>query len=200
MANLKPLKIAIKVGNAEDIYSAAIGTFKGLVTQKEGSTFPITHEDVSYIPDLYVNLFSMTNVLKNKPVDFKREKGTIALFYDKDHKLLFDKIIEVGFGTLLGVDIVSHQENLRIHIRSYKELHEQLGHPNDAVLKATAKKFILKYDTTTMTCENCACAKIKIKTFPKEPPTFLAKEKGDRIMFDISSVNALSQGGNQVWL
>jgi hypothetical protein len=83
---------------------------------------------------------------------------------------------------------------------SILEVTEQLGHPNDAVLKATAMKFNLKYDTTPMPYENCASAKIKIKNFPKEPPTFLAKEKGDRIMFDISSVNALSQGGNQVWL
>jgi hypothetical protein len=139
----------------------------------------------------------MRRVLKNKRVNFKREKGTIALIYDKDHKLLFDKIIEVGRGKLLGVDIVLHQENLNIHIRSYKELHEQLGHPNDAVVKATAKKFNLKYDTAPMPRENCACAKIKIKNFPKKPPLFLAKEKGDRIMFDISSVNALSQGENQ---
>ena len=174
--------------------------FKGLVTQKDGSTFPITLEDVLFIPDLYVNLFSMTCVLKNKTVDFKREKGTIALIYDKDHKLLFDKIIEVGRGKLLGVDIVPHEENLHIHIRSYKELHEQLGHLNDAVLKATVKTFNLKYDTTPIPCENCACAKIKIKNFPKEPPTFMAKEKGDRVMFDIGSVNALSQGGNQFWL
>jgi hypothetical protein len=79
MVNLKPLNIAIKVGNAEDIYSEAIGTFKGLVTQKYGSTFPITLEDVLYIPDLYVNLFSVTHVLKNKTVAFKREKVTIAL-------------------------------------------------------------------------------------------------------------------------
>jgi hypothetical protein len=50
----------------------------------------------------------MTRVLKNKAVDFKREKGTIALVYDKDDKHLFDKIIEVGRGTLLGVDIVPH--------------------------------------------------------------------------------------------
>jgi hypothetical protein len=55
MVNLKRLKIAIKVGNGEDIYSEAIGTFKDLVTQKDGSTFPITLEDVLYIPDLYVN-------------------------------------------------------------------------------------------------------------------------------------------------
>jgi hypothetical protein len=74
-----------------------------------------------------------------------------------------------------------------------------LGHPNDAVLKATAKKFNLKYSSTPMPCKNCDCAKINIKNFPKEPPTFLAKEKGDRTMFDISSVNALSQGGIQFW-
>jgi hypothetical protein len=59
----------------------------------------------------------MTRVLKKKTVDFKREKGTIALVYDEDHKLLFDKIIEVGRGKLLGVDIVPHQENLHIHTR-----------------------------------------------------------------------------------
>jgi hypothetical protein len=112
----------------------------------------------------------MTRVLKNKTVDFKREKGTIALVYDKDHTLLFDKIIEVGRGTLLGIDIVPHLENLHIHIRSYILLHKQLGHPNDADLKATAKKFNLKNDTTPMPWENCACAKIKIKNFPKEPP------------------------------
>jgi hypothetical protein len=111
MVNLKPLKIAIKVGNAEDIYSEAIGTFKDLVTQKDGSTFPITLDDVLYIPDLYVNLFSMTRFLKNKTLDFKREKGTVAWACDKYHTLLFDKIIEVGRGTLLVVDNVPHQEN-----------------------------------------------------------------------------------------
>jgi hypothetical protein len=128
-----------------------------------------------------------------KQWNLREMKGTVALIYDKDHKLLFDKIIEVCCSKLLGLVIVPHQENLHIHIRSYKELHKQLGHPNDAVLKATATKFNLKYDTTPMPCENCACAKIKIKIFPKEPPMFMAKEKGDRIMFDISSVNALSQ-------
>jgi hypothetical protein len=49
-----------------------------------------------------------------------------------------------------------------------------------------------------MPCDNCACAKIKIQNFSKKLPTF--KEKGDTIMFDISSVNALSQGGNHCGL
>jgi hypothetical protein len=38
---------------------------------------------------------------------------------------------------------------------------------------------------------------LKLKTFPKN---LHRKEKGNKIMFDVSSVNALSQGGNQFWL
>jgi hypothetical protein len=66
--------------------------------------------------------------------------------------------------------------------------------------QAPAKKFNLKFNSTPMLCENCACVKIKIKNFLKEPPSFTAKDKGDRIKFDISSVNTLSQRGNKFWL
>jgi predicted nucleic acid-binding protein len=115
----------------------------------------------------------MTHVLRNETVDFKRDKGTVALIYDKDHKLLFDKIIEVGRSKLLGVDIVPHKENLHIHIRSYKELHEQLGHPNDAVLKATAKKFNLKYDTTHLCHVKIVLVlRLRLRTFQRKLQRF----------------------------
>jgi hypothetical protein len=54
MVILKPLKIAIKVGNAENIYSEAIGTFKWLVTQKDCSTLPITLENVLYMSTYFL--------------------------------------------------------------------------------------------------------------------------------------------------
>jgi hypothetical protein len=68
------------------------------VTQKSGSTFPIALKVVLYTPDLYVKLLSMTCVLNNKIVDFKRKTRAIALIYDADHRILFDKIIQVGQG------------------------------------------------------------------------------------------------------
>jgi hypothetical protein len=37
---------------------------------------------------------------------------------------------------------------------------------------------------------------VKTAQKPKEPPSFMAKDKGDRIMFDIRSVHVLSQGQN----
>jgi hypothetical protein len=46
LVNLKPLRIAIKDGNSDDTYSEAVRTVKSLVTQKDGSTFTITLEDV----------------------------------------------------------------------------------------------------------------------------------------------------------
>jgi hypothetical protein len=168
---MKPLKIAIKVGNAEDIYSEAIGTFKGLVTQKDGSTFPITLEDVLYIPELYVNLFSMTRVLKYKTVDF------IAMVYDKDHKLLFDKIIEVGRGTLLGVDIVPHQENLHIHIRSYKELHELWDIQMSLSFKQLQRSLILSMILHICHVRTVLVLRLRLKTFQKNLQRFWRKRK-----------------------
>jgi hypothetical protein len=53
MVNLKPLKIDIKVGIAEDIYSEVIGTFKGLVAQKM-VTHSLLHLKVCYIFLIYM--------------------------------------------------------------------------------------------------------------------------------------------------
>jgi Reverse transcriptase (RNA-dependent DNA polymerase) len=39
-----------------------------------------------------------------------------------------------------------------------------------------------------------------MKNFPKEAIEHMAHSKGDRVMFDISSVDAFSQGGNKFWL
>jgi hypothetical protein len=78
---LKPWHAPVKVGNAANIYSEMKGTYHGLVTQEGGRTVRITLEDVLYIPDLYINFFSMTKVLNNPSIDLKKEEGTIALNY-----------------------------------------------------------------------------------------------------------------------
>jgi hypothetical protein len=89
LTNLKPCHVPVKVGNAANIYSEMKGTYHGLVTQEGGRTVSITLEDVLYIPDLYINLFSMTKVLNNPSIDLKKEKGTVALIINKHKKILF---------------------------------------------------------------------------------------------------------------
>ena len=71
------------------MYFEQIGSYHDKIIHKDGSTYDIILDDVLYIPDLYINLFSLTKVLNNPHVDLKKEKNTIALTYYK-HKILFD--------------------------------------------------------------------------------------------------------------
>lgn len=199
MKNLKPWKVPIKVGNAEDMYSEKIGTYHGKVIQKDGTTYDIVLDDVLYIPELYINLFSLTKVLNNSQVDLKKEQNTIALTYFK-HKILFDRIVTVGKGRLLGVDIVPNAVNFNTAFVTYTDLHERLGHPNEWVVRQTTRHYKIPISGVASPCENCAKGKMKKSNICKETITTLAKASGDRISFDISSVKATSQGGNKFWL
>ena len=199
MKNLKPWKVPVKVGNAQDMYSEQIGSYHGKVIQKNGSTFDIVLDDVLYIPDLYINLFSLTKVLHNKQVDLRKEKNTIALTYFK-HKILFDRVVTVGKGSLLGVDIVPNAINFNTALMSYTEYHDRLGHPHEWTVRQTAKHYKIPLSGVASPCENCAKGKMKKANIAKETITNLAQAPGDRISFDISSVQATSQGGNKFWL
>jgi hypothetical protein len=84
--NLKPWHVPVKVGNASNIYSEMKGTFHGLVTQEGGRTLRITLEDVLYIPDLYINPFSMTKVLNNPSNDLNKENGAVSLVITNTRK------------------------------------------------------------------------------------------------------------------
>jgi hypothetical protein len=148
MINLKPWRVPVMVGNAANIYSEMKGTYRGFVTQEGGRTIRITLEDVLYIPDFYINLISMKKVLNNPSIDLKKAKGTIALIINETKKLLFDKIIPVGKGMLIGVDIPPLIENLNTDVVGYKELHERLEHANDKKITATAKHLGTKYTVT----------------------------------------------------
>jgi hypothetical protein len=114
---------------------------------------------------------------------------------------LFDKIILVGKGMLLGVDIPHLVENLHTAVVDYQALHERLGHINDKKVAATAKKLLgIKHTGQPHPCEHCAQAKLRIKNIPKVTTHVVATDIGERIMFDISSVKVPSMGGNQIWL
>jgi hypothetical protein len=145
LTSLKPWHDPVKVGNASNIYSKMKGTYHGLVTQEGGKTVRITLEDALYIPYLYINLFSMTKVLNNPSIDLKKVKGTVSLIINKHKKIFFDKIILVSKGMLLGVDIPPLIENLHTAVVDYQALNERLGHANDKMVAATAKKLGIKY-------------------------------------------------------
>jgi len=53
----------IIVGNGKEIYSTHIGTFTGQISQEDGTTSTVKLKDTYLVPDLWVNLFSLTKAL-----------------------------------------------------------------------------------------------------------------------------------------
>ena len=166
--------------------------------KKNGSTYNITLEDVLYIPDLYVNLFSLTKALMNDNVDICKVNNTLGIIFNKTNRIIFDKEIYFGTGTLLGIDIVPNINDYNAAMLSYSELHK-LGHPDEYLVRHTAKYYKIPISGPSLPCENCAKGKMKKLKIPKQAE-HNATKKGERISFDISSVKTISQGGNKFWL
>jgi hypothetical protein len=66
MFNFVLWTIKVKVGISNEIISTMKGTYKGMVIQKYGSKEQMTLSDVFIMSDLWVNLLSLTRVLKSE--------------------------------------------------------------------------------------------------------------------------------------
>ena len=186
MVNLRPWKVPIKIVNAKDMYSEAIGTYKGKVLQQDGTTYKVILEDVLYIPDLYINLFSLTRILNNPKIDIHKVNGTIALTYNNKNHVIFDRDIQVVSGRLLWVEIVPHiDDQYESAQMTYDTYHQRLGHPNEQYFHQTAKYYNINLTGEAQVCENCAKAKIKKTKLSKESTEHVATYPGERISFDI---------------
>ena len=61
MTNLVPWKAPITLGIRQHIYSEMKGTFKGQILSEKGLLFTVTLDDVLNVPDIMMNLFSLTD-------------------------------------------------------------------------------------------------------------------------------------------
>jgi hypothetical protein len=168
---------AITVGNSETMWSSYIGIFKGTIIQQDGTNIDIVLHDVLYVPDLWVNLISVTKALKYPQTKLNSKGELIAIdFEDSETQttqtIVFDKIFTTGNGQLLGIEIQPRKEFSQICLLSknqmeYNDIHGKLGHPNDQVVKQTAKHYGIKISKQTNTCKFCAAAKQKKTFLPK---------------------------------
>jgi hypothetical protein len=60
MTNLVQWKAPITLGNRKHIFSELKGTLKGQVFSEQAILFSVTMDDVFYVPELMMNLFSLT--------------------------------------------------------------------------------------------------------------------------------------------
>jgi hypothetical protein len=72
-------------------------------TQINGEKFTVTLNDVKYVPDFCVNLFSLNKALKK---DFKvSNDGVVVSLNGKHVQLIFDRLINAADGCVTGVSM-----------------------------------------------------------------------------------------------
>ena len=207
MYELTDWEIEVKVGNNATMKSQKIGKFRGLVTQINGTTSEIVMQDVLYVPELWVNLLSITKAISYPNVQLTGNENDFSLLLG-DKVITFDQKLanNSNTGWLLGVEIIPYQMDIRestnitMENQTYTYVHGLLGHPNEKVTRATAKRMNIKIKESPHTiCIDCAKSKTKRKSIPKVSKTH-ATQKGERIAMDISSIKATSYGGSKYWL
>jgi len=197
----------VKVGNSEHCGVVKIGKLRGMVQQKDGSTIPLVLTNVQYVPELWCNLYSLLAAigegyklngdLIGKDTILKVKKGSTVI--------AFDERIKGGSNDLLGMRFLREipeaaMTNLEpgTNVKTVT-LHNQLGHPSEAVTRITAKYLQVNATGKLPVCENCAMGKAKQKNLPKvsEGGSNIA---GERLYIDISSIKEKSLGGSKFWL
>ena len=72
----------ITIGNGKSMIAAKVGSLKCKIIQVDGSSLDVTLHEVKYVPELWVNLFSINKALKN---GFNlSNKGVSICIYQKD--------------------------------------------------------------------------------------------------------------------
>ena len=110
---------------------------------------------------------------------------------------MFDQHIKSGDRELVGVKIVTTLTDVTAICRGCT--HAILGHQSAETTNMTAKKLSLNNMPHDKICESCIMGKQRQKTVPKNTQ-FKAEKAGERIYFDISSIQYKSLGGSKFWL
>jgi hypothetical protein len=103
MTNLNKHDGQIKIGDGKPMKATMIGTKHAIAMQKDGASQEMLLTDCNYVPDLWVNLFSVGKALKNGYTLSNR--GVIVTLQKNKTRLTFDRIFKTGQGFVAGVNL-----------------------------------------------------------------------------------------------
>jgi hypothetical protein len=106
--DVKKINENIRVGNGEFLKATKIGSFKCKVIQIDGSTFNIILHNVNFVPNLWVNLFSINQALKKGHM-ISNDELTISLSKEST-KVTFDGVFKAKDGAVLGVKMIAYND------------------------------------------------------------------------------------------
>ena len=196
MINVREIRSQVVVGDGKPVMAKKIGDRLMTVHQKDGSTTDIVLRNYKYVPQLKVNLFSITQALTNEWN--VRNNGIELEMYKGEESITFDHIIKTDTGVLCGVEMFPRVERDHAHpvleqegstppakqkstpIWNINRFHKVFNHCSEATLRRTAQANGWKLTGTLETCPECYEANIKQTPTHKETETqgvlYLVKE------------------------
>ena len=203
MTHLKKHKGNIKIGNGKPLKATMIGNKHVTAIQKDGTTQDLILTECNYVPELWVNLFSIGKALKN---GFSlTNKGVIITVTKNNTKLCFDRIFKTGKGFVAGVNLIPKtvKENALLGLESKKmtvnAAHNCMTHVGEEATRLTAKHYGLTVSGKMEPCTHCGMAKARQSNLLKTT-NVKSKIKGERIFIDLSWTQKPSYGGTRFWL
>jgi hypothetical protein len=205
MFNVEMISSPIKIGDGKVLTATKIGKKRLTVVQADGTTTDVILEDYKYVPDLWVNLFSIPKSLGkgwnigNKGVSLFLTKGKTTITFDRE--------FPTQKGLVLGVEMIPRQlaeENAspaldKGKIVNVNALHKIFGHIGEESLRKTAKFYGIKPSGKIQSCSDCGISKSRQHNTGKTTES-KSTVPGERLMIDTSSVKKQSFGKSKFWL
>jgi hypothetical protein len=202
MSDLRDESSTIYIGDGRGLKSDIVGTFRGTVTQINGTKVNIRLDDVAYVPDLKVKLFSLTKSMENGST--LKGTGRVMTLTKGTSSIVFNKIQTTKNGYSAGVVIYprinEERANVATNIQvSYQDAHSKLGHPGKEITRATGTKLGWTIGKEKDECESCPIAKARQKNLNQTAEN-KATKPGELMCSDISSVKTTTEQGHRYWL
>jgi hypothetical protein len=150
LTDVRDIDEPIKIGNGGTMRATKIGNLKCEVTQSDGNKFLVSINDVKFVPNLCVNLFSLNKALK-KGFIINNDANIVSLTL-KQVRLTFDCTINAADSCVVGASMqplpevnvnygvihpaINNQKTLDINY-----LHKLFGHCGQGTLNKTIKMY-----------------------------------------------------------
>jgi hypothetical protein len=191
----------IIVGGGTKLPVLKTGKVKVAFEGRDGMYQNVVLQEVNYVPDMGMNLFSFNRAL-DSGADLFSDNKTMVIQKGKK-EIHFKSKIQVGSSYLLGakakiindqVLVVSERKEMPL-----SKFHRMLGHPSVDSTLETAKKIGIKLTGKLDKCPDCVLAKIKKKNLNKISDN-ISKTPGERLLLDISFIKQISLGKRNIWI
>jgi hypothetical protein len=182
-----------------------VGSLKCHVIQLNGYSVDVALKEVKYVPELWVNWFSISKALKNgfdlsnKGLMISLKKGSVSVTFDRVIKTVNGSISRIKMTTYdPSVAYLAKGSLTAIKEIDVKKFHEMIGHCGVDRLKKTANIHGLKLKGEFKVCEDFELTKARQRNVNKDWKS-ASQVPGKRVYLDISSIKGESYGGSCFW-